>query len=193
MLGNADVRFRHNNADSRYGMIICVEVDFDTPIRIQVEHMVMEWVTNALRAVHQETDAANRWHYVYGARHDQWQNPDMPSMQLNGIQVTVAFERLTRDNEMWPLFPHEGNERPSLRASDVLRCFVGEVPDHVTGIGVSAVGKATMSRQWRSTVSSTSAAFCQPGLGVGRHWMRTLQSMAPDLVFSREKLPCMHD
>ena len=51
-----DVPLRHNGASSRYGMVLCVEVDFGVAIDDALEHAIEDWVTEALRDAHSETD-----------------------------------------------------------------------------------------------------------------------------------------
>lgn len=192
-----DVPLRHNGASSRYGMVLCVEVDFGVAIDDALEHAIEDWVTEALRDAHSETDAGNLWHYVYGVRHDQWQDNEQPHVRLNGLQFTLAFGQLNCNGYDWPLFPNEAAERPEISAADVLQHFLPErAPPEVVGLGVSAVMRPTLHAEWRETVTDGPTTFCRTGLGAGVHWMRTLHSMGGDNgaenpLHSRERFECL--
>lgn len=172
----ADVPLQHNGASSRSGAVICVEVDFDVYINELMEFNIMEWITEGLKRAHECEDAYNRWHFVHGIRHDQWQDGEL---RLNGIQVTVAFSPLPPNKGYdWPLFPNEEMERPKIAAADILQCFGrGNTPCGVSRVGFSALRKPRILAEWYETVASRDSAFCRPGDGAGLHYMHTIPAV----------------
>lgn len=173
-----DIPLRHNNAASRQGVVVCVQIEPNINIDFDVEENIMRWVEHALREAHCELDTANMWHYVYGVRHDQWRSCELAPV-LNGIQITVHFAQIRTDASAdWPVFPNEEAERPYIDAADVLQYFSGDLPANVTGVGVSALSERRIISEWAETISQGPTTFCRPGDGFNNHLMYTLHNFA---------------
>ena len=87
-------RKQHNNSPSRYGLIVCIDVDFSKKIEGDLETALKEWVWDSLDRAHRALDFEVPWHFVSNVRYDQWEDDgsDDENERRNCYQVCVHIE-----------------------------------------------------------------------------------------------------
>lgn len=179
---------QHNGSPSRYGLIVCVDVDFSKKIEGDFETTLKEWIWDSLNRAHRELDFEVAWHFVSNVRSDQWEDDDSDTEdeRANCYQVCVQIEPY-RDNGGPPLLsyaPRHAVDTP-VHPDKVLQHFTSP-PRDVRGVAVSGVNQAVLCDEWVNCIAQMMNTFDREGMGYMLHPMHTLPES-----FQADSLPRM--
>lgn len=185
---------QHNTSPSRYGLIVCVDVDFSKKIEGDLEKVLEEWIWDSLNRAHRALDFEVAWHFVSNVRYDQWEDDDSDyeDERFNCYQVCVQIE------------PDSGHGSPPLLSyapkhfvdtpvdpEKVLEHFTTP-PRDVRGVAVSGVNQAVLCDEWVDCISQMPNTFSRDGKGYMLHPMFTLcesrQADALPRMFTRREM-----
>ena len=176
---------QHNGAPSRHGMIIVLDVDFDTKIEGDVEKQLFQVVGRALNRAHKALDNDIPWRFVANVRSDQWEC-ETSGTRENMYQVCV---HLGDDNEKYlrngpPLFSYAFEEDDPIDPRQVLAYF-DHLPPFVRGVAVSGVHETVIRDEWTNCIAKEPNTFCRNGRGYMAHPMVVLPeggNGSPDMM-----------
>lgn len=190
MIGDMACHKQHNNSSSRYGLIVCVDVDFSKKIEGDFERALEEWIWDSLDRAHRALDFEIRWNFVCNVKHDQWEDDDSDDDERadpeNRYQVCVHIKP-PMSSGSGPLFsysPRHAVETP-VDPGAVLAQFTSP-PKDVRAISVSGVDSATLRGEWEDCIASVPSRFCRAGEGYMVHPMFILPER-----FQADSLPRM--
>ena len=170
-------RKQHNNSPSRYGLIVCIDVDFSKKIEGDLERALKEWIWDCLDRAHRSLDFEVPWHFVSNVRSDQWEddNPDnVPPRNENFYQVCVHIEPHSHAGgpPLLSYAPKHEVETP-VHPDKVLEHFTTP-PQDVRGVAISGVNQAVLCDEWSNCIAQMTNTFCRNGKGYMVHPMYIL-------------------
>ena len=170
-------RKQHNNSPSRYGLIVCIDVDFSKKIEGDLETALQEWVWDSLDRAHRELDFEVPWYFVNNVRHDQWEDDDSDNdepQHHNCYQICVQIEP-DKDSGGPPLlsYAQQHEVKTPVHPEKVLEHFTAP-PRDVRGVAISGVNQEVLCDEWSNCIAPMTNTFSRGGKGYMLHPMYTL-------------------
>ena len=166
-------RKQHNGSPSRYGLIVCVDVDVSTKIDGDFAQALQEWIWDSLDRAHRALDLEVGWKFVCNVYADQREDSDSDSDSEpnNGYQVCVHIEpdRSSRKGPLLWYSPQHTVQTP-VDPSAVLAHFTAPLRQ-VRAVSVSGVNNTTLRDEWKDCCATVPNCFDRAGQGYNAHPM----------------------
>ena len=170
----------HNDAPSRFGLIVVVDVACSSKIEGSFERRLEEWAWDSLDRAHQAVDARAQWHFVSNVLIDQFDDTDDDQYRQNQYQICVHIEPPTayrKSNGLFCYSPeHSDWAKNPVHPARVLEHFATP-PAEVRGVAVSGVSQTIIRDEWADCIAKCSEQFDRDGKGFMLHPMWTLPAM----------------